>query len=740
MKNSFSACLRYTLYRAAISPVFYISALIVHIFCTADFFLRNRFFLDGTVYTFFLSVPYVCIALIPSLSLLNGVEDDFFPLSAAPRIFADVFSVAIEFSAQFLPAALNIALAVHLFGDVPVGGLATGCAIIILYALCAAAICSVLKASARSPAAVFLSAAALLTLMNVVHLFPPSVPFVHHIGFYRHFYSAVRGIFDTRDVFFYLLTALLFTALALFIYERRMGRKFKKMTIFFVAVSLIFAFLDSEKYFFRADTTGKLACSPFTHRVLHNAESLITLTYYRSAKAARAVPQFQSVRDYLFEFAADKNVTADVKDADTFARLLENYGIAPYRYEPDDQNQLFSELYSAIVIEYDGKWDAVPLVLNTDGLEYELIRRILRLITNKERIVNLILGGMDLSDDYALVIAHLNAKGFIVNEINLEDGRLYERLKAGGKLALVLGAEQIREAEAAAIEEYLLDGGNVFFAVSPFRVHFKDGFKITKPVQSPLLEVLESYGFGFSESIIADASCASMTLSDGAGGAQRVEYPFWLNILPQKNASSGMTLFWANAVTPLNENIQELVATTPRARLIEPRVDDIDNAESLFETNPFALHEEMLKNTNEGAVYKTAFELDGAIRGFYSAANRQNARLVLVPEPYFVSAAALAFIADGSATYGNFNFLAEQLLRLNGEDELAALHAKSFAVQQDAFYKTPTAQTFSAAQKKTFVRSFVFMPLLIIAAWLCSLLLRRHHIRHLCAVFAAEET
>ena len=114
MKNSFSACLRYTLYRAAISPAFYISALIVHIFCTADFFLRNRFFLDGTVYTFFLSVPYVCIALIPSLSLLNGTEDDFFPLSALQSSFLRSFyrlrSILLWqciFSAMFLSAVLR---------------------------------------------------------------------------------------------------------------------------------------------------------------------------------------------------------------------------------------------------------------------------------------------------------------------------------------------------------------------------------------------------------------------------------------------------------------------------------------------------------------------------------------------------------------------------------------------------------------------------------------------------------
>ena len=741
MKNNFSAALRSRLYRAAISPAFYISALILHIFCSAEFFLKEGFFSGGNFHTFFLSVPYVCIVLIPSLTLISGKEDDFFPLSTIHRIFADVFSVAIEFSAMFVPAVLNIVWCVHLFGDVPVGGIAVGSVIIVLHALSAAAVCSAFKELTHSQAETFLSAAAFLALMNAVHALPPSVPFVQNLGFYRHFYSALRGIIDTRDIFFYLSVVILFAALAFFIHERQSGRKFKKMTILLVSVSLVFAFLDSEKYFVRADTTRRLALSSFTRSVLQNAESAISLTYYRSAKAAHVFPQFQSVRDYLFEFAADKNVTASVKDADKYTSVLENYGIEPYRYGTDGQNQFGSAVYSAIVIEYGEKWDVVPLVFGTEGLEYELTRRILRLITKKERVVNLVSGnGMDFSYGYAPVIPHLNAKGFVCNEIKLEDGGLYERLKAGGNVTLVLGSERIGEAEAAAIEDYILDGGNVFFAVNPFRVDFEDGFKITKPLPNPLLDVLESYGFGFSESIIADEECAQITLSDGidADAAQSIKYPFWLNIAPQKNASSGMTLFWANAVSSLNENIRELAATSARARLIENRTDG-NGKESLFETNPFLLNEEMLKTSNETAVHKTAFELDGAVRTFYSAAERRNARIILVPDPYFVSTRTLSFITDASASYGNFNFLTEGLLRLNGEDELAALHEKSFAVQQNAFYKTQTEVQFFAARKKTFLLSFVFMPFLIIAAWICSALLRRRYIRRLCTAFDAEE-
>ena len=599
--------------------------------------------------------------------------------------------------------------------------------------------CSAFKELTCSQAETFLLAAAFLALMNAVHALPPSVPFVQNLGFYRHFYSALRGIIDTRDIFFYLSVVILFAALAFFIHEKRSGRKFKKMTILLVSVSLVFAFLDSEKYFVRADTTGRLALSSFTRSVLQNAESAVSLTYYRSAKAARVFPQFQSVRDYLFEFAADKNVTASVKNADKYTSVLENYGIEPYRYGADGQNQFGSAVYSAIVIEYGEKWDAVPLVFGTEGLEYELTRRILRLITKKERVVNLVSGNeMDFSYGYAPVIPHLNAKGFVCNEIKLEDGGLYERLKAGGNVALVLGSERIGEAEAAAIEDYILDGGNVFFAVNPFRVDFEDGFKITKPLPNPLLDVLESYGFGFSESIIADEECAQITLSDGKGASQSIKYPFWLNIAPQKNASSGMTLFWANAVSPLNENIRELAATGVRARLIENRTDG-NGKESLFETNPFVLNEEMLKTSSETAVHKTAFELDGAVCAFYGTAERRNARIVLVPDPYFVSTPALSFIADASASYGNFNFLAEGLLRLNGEDELAALHEKSFAVQQNAFYKTQTEVQFFAARKKTFLLSFVFMPFLIIAAWICSALLRRLHICRLCMAFDVEE-
>lgn len=740
MKNSFSAYLRYRLYRAAISPAFYVSALVLNIFCSAEFFLVNGFFSSGgSLHAFFLSVPYVCIPLIPSLALIGGGEDDFFPLSTARRIFADVLSLLIEFALMFLPTAFVISWNVNLFGDVPRGAFASGIMIILLYAFASSAICSALKESTSSPAEAFLSSSVILALMNAVHLLPSAVPFVQTWGFYRHFYSALRGIADTRDIFYYIIAAILFIALALFIREKKAGRKFKKTTLILISLCFVFAFLDSEKYFMRADTTGSLSISPFTRAVLQNADFPVSLTYYRSAKSARVFPQLQNVRDYVFEFAANKNISADVKDADKYASLLKNYGIEPYRYQSDSFNQSGAAFYSAIVIEYGEKWDAIPLVFGTEGLEYELTRRILSLTAQKERTVNIISGnGMDFSDGYGLVIPHLNAKGFACNEIKLEDGGLYERLKSGGNVTLVLGSDKIGEEEAAAIEDYILDGGNVFFAVSPFSVNFEDGFKITKPPRNPLLDMLESYGFGFSESIIADDLCAELTLSGGssAEGAQRIKYPFWLNIAPQKNASSGMTLFWADAVSALNENVRELVSTSTGARLIESRTDD---SESLFETNPFTLNEEMLKTRNETAVHKTAFELRGALKSFYGKTERQNAHIILVPEPYFVSTAALSFISDASGAYGNFNFLAEGLLRLNGEEELAALHEKSFALPQNLFYKTPEQSSFAAARKKTLLRSFVFTPLAFLTAWLCSVLLRRHRIRRLCAATDAEE-
>ena len=97
------------------------------------------------------------------------------------------------------------------------------------------------------------------------------------------------------------------------------------------------------------------------------------------------------------------------------------------------------------------------------------------------------------------------------------------------------------------------------------------------------------------EELCADISSARITMtsdenSEGKNDSvtRTMNYPLWISVLPQKNAPSGITLFWCESVEALTEGIQPLFYSSAQGWKIAP---DRNSTETLFLTNPFGINE-----------------------------------------------------------------------------------------------------------------------------------------------------
>ena len=227
---------------------------------------------------------------------------------------------------------------------------------------------------------------------------------------------------------------LLFFLLTVLIREKHAGKTYTKQErtqIFLAALIFVFASLNSGAYSFRLDLTAsqKFTVSPYTKKLLSAAESSVRITYYRSSVLSSLYPQTRDVYDFLTELAADKNVSVCAVSPDkdsSSAAALEYYGIASQQIQTAGNNRTeFINVYSAIVIEYEGAWEVIPFILSCDTLEYDIAGRLEHLITGKKRYVTVLCGnGLSLKSDYSYVIPWLSAQGFICNEIDISPSTL----------------------------------------------------------------------------------------------------------------------------------------------------------------------------------------------------------------------------------------------------------------------------------------------------------------------------
>ncbi len=734
MKSAFLSYVAYRLYRTAVSPLFYAAALAFHLFCAAEFFIFGSAFSGngGAMAAFFALVPSACLFVMPLLCLRPKEDERLCPLSAAKRIGARVTAALTAFCALFIPSAGAAALSLSLFSVLNAAEVFSGSLIVILYALAAASVCTAIGETIGKPSgAFFLSVCALFAMSGKL----TGALFGAHaqsVRFYRHFLSAAEGIIDTRSLLYYPILSAAVLCAAVLIVEWKKGRKIKPPRIALYAACLALAFIDAERLFFRADLSGRLSLSAYSRQLLAEAPEPVVIRYYRNRALTEVFPAAADIRDYLLEFAVH-DVSVQLFDADAYAELLKGYGIEPYQ-APRAGNAGKTELtdvYSAIVVEYGGAWDAAPLVLSAQSVEYEVMRRLSALMSGAVRSVNLVSGnGMDFSDGYRSVSAYLNELGFSCRETEMGEGALFERLKAGGNVTAVLGSDKITEAQAAALEAYIFDGGNVFFAASPFSADLHT-WNISAQDSQPLIDMLTSYGFGFSDSLIADTQCARIELTEGggetAGERRRSElfnYPFWIQ--PLDADGNGVTLFWPSAVEALTSTVRPLLFTSASSWLVRAAHE----GESLFQTNPLE-RETVYAENGTRARRGAAFLLEGGVSGFYQRGERKHTQIVLVPDQYFADATLLDYTGGDYSAYKNMHFLAEQLLRLGGEPELASLLKKSLRNAQSAFYKTPDEASFLAARKKALLLLFVCAPAGILLLRFCAYVLQRRYIQRL---------
>ncbi len=748
MKNK--VYLKYQLIFSFTHPLFYILAVLFCIYINFNFFIKNQFFTTGTsdLLLLFSSVPYVSILLIPAICFRKSeaIYDSFVPLSRKNKLIANILSALIQY-ATILFILLPSAIVVGRFCDVDYGQFTAGIICLLFYGATVISVCIFIQELISSKIASLIISSVILIIINSAHLLAVYVSLgsfftaiLKKISFAWHFDAAGKGIIDTRDIIYFTAISAIFFLLTVFLCEYKDGKrqavkeKLYKCSLFLIAVLVL---LNGQKYYKRFDfSKNKLySLSAYTEQLLSKIDENVKITYCRSTELSRLYPQVRDVNDFLNGYCArNKNLSLIIKDPsldESLALNLDSLGITGQQLKTSNRNSTeYINVYSAIIIEGKGQTAAIPFVLSAETLEYDLDSKLKQLLTGTLRVVNIVCGNeLSFYDDYSYVMPWLNSQGFVCNVLYAADDDFVHQLEDTSGVLFVLGDSQINIDGAIAIENYILsEKGNAFFAVSPYSVSIDTDWSIKPNKRTNIVEMLENWGVVFLPEIAADISCSRITMYSGEDDnsllqnntyTKIINYPLWINLMPQEKYSSGMTVFWATPLE-LSDNASPYLVSSSYAYSYKT---DRNSPERLIETNPMLLEEADVSDKEKKQLVLCA-EITGRITGLYNLAASDNSHIIVLPDPYFVNTLMTGYNGGEYGDYRNFGFMTNTLLKLNNEEELAELQGRS--LKDNSLYKINNAEEFLRTSRSSLILLFLLIPLLVLC---CGVLIKvLHHL------------
>lgn len=736
------------------NPLFYIAAILFTVFININFFIRQQFFsTSGTTDLVFLfsSVPYISILVIPAIcfKLSFSIYDDFVPLGHIKKILVNFCCILILYLLLII-LLIPSCILINCFGQIDFGQLISSLIALVFYGAAAISLTLFIYQCCSNSVTALIISAVILAVINSAHLFTvyinlPDVfsSFVKHISFAWHFDAAGKGIIDTRDLIFLAAAALLFTSLNDLILLIKKGKSFRiheKINYGLLIIISLLGMLNSSRYFVKFDLSkGKTySISAYTKSLAEKIDSNLKITYYRSGNLSKLYPQVRDVTDFLTVFKSqNKNISLSIKNPDkddSIKNLLSSYGIQSNQIQSVKNNSReYVDVYSAIVLEYEGNTEVIPFLLNAETLEYDLDGRIKFLLSGQFRIVNIIIGnGLSYNSEsgYSYLIPWLNSQGFVCIPHFVDDPTFEMNLENTSGPLLILGDGEVGIDKAVAIEKYILEEkGKAFIAVSPYWVDINNDWGLKANSKTNIVEMLENWGVTFTNRIAGDISCASISMiSDSQEDALYgnnsyntiINYPLWINLLNQKNCTKGITLFWPVCLE-VTENAEGFLYTTDKAFSYET----VKNSSgSLIETNPFVLENSSISNLQKGQQIVGA-KITGPLKGLYNLNSCDDSEIVVISDPYFVNTLTNGY---NGGDFKNFDFLTDQLLRLNNEIELAQLHSK--VARDTSLYKIYDYDQFSALQKTVYIVVFGAIPSGLILILSIFLIMNRRRYRN----------
>ncbi|MFH1724035.1 MAG: GldG family protein [Elusimicrobiota bacterium] len=304
--------------------------------------------------------------------------------------------------------------------------------------------------------------------------------------------------------------------------------------------SLVFLFLLSSQFYLRLDlSAGKLySLSPGSKRLLRALEVPIEIRAYFSKELP---PQYAASRSYVRDLLAEYRSASggkvrarfiDLEREDEGKREAMKHGVAPIQFNVVSKEKYeVREGFMGLVMQHADKKEVIPVVAETEGLEYDLTSRIVRLTRERRKVIGMV------SSHEALSPGKLNdrVRDFVERNYELRGIDLAE-LAPGATIAadvsglLLLGPmEKLTDAHLYALDQFLLSGRPLVAGLDTRKVDLQSFF--ATDVDTGLPGWLEHNGVRVKKEYVLDLQSQKVSLAQQRGWftvTNIIDYPYFV--------------------------------------------------------------------------------------------------------------------------------------------------------------------------------------------------------------------
>ncbi len=310
------------------------------------------------------------------------------------------------------------------------------------------------------------------------------------------------------------------------------------VTALIVAIALLVNFIAS-RHFVRVDLTENhlYALSDSSKTIMRNLDDIVTVkVLFSETLPPHLFAVRQYVDDVLEELASYSkgrlqvlNLNPDSPDSASEAQKL---GIPQVQMNIIEKDKLeVKNGFLGIAVLYGDKKEVLPVVQQSDSVEYDLMAAIKKVTAKQEKAVAFITGHEEPSldekvgvgtpgDSYSYLKKALD-RNYRVQEVTLTD----EKSLDGFDTVMVAGPKTAySEKEQYLIDQFLMKGGNLVALLDT--VDVSQDLQTTQPTLG-VSDLLETYGVGLEKSLALDLSSENASFNQGFMNFI-VPYPFWI--------------------------------------------------------------------------------------------------------------------------------------------------------------------------------------------------------------------
>ena len=520
--------------------------------------------LDGL----FSLAPWVYLFLIPAITMRMFAEEKRMgtmevlltrPLSVFQIVLAKFLAGLLLVSISLLPTLIYF-YSVYALGN-PIGCIDTGStwgAYIGLFFLAAIYVAIGLLASALTDnpvfafiLALFLSFLAYLgfDLVGAMQLPSRIQQTITSFGINEHYESISRGVVDSRDLAYFLISIFFFlflTSRIIHFHTINLRHEIRNGAILFAG--LLFIGILSRQSFFRLDLTAekRYSLTEVSKKLVKGLENPITITFYLDGELPAGFRKLQkSVQEKIADynayssqqinlFVVDPYQISDVKQREKLFADLSGKGLQPTDIRQNtEQGTVTRRIFPGAIIEYDDRLVGVNLLKNNaalhaevnlnnsiESLEYEFSSAFSGLMSTEKQTVAFLTGNGELNEYETHDFTEALAEKYSVAQVSPE---LLLSKKTEIKALIVANPTQkFSEKDKFCIDQYLMGGGRILWVIDPVSVSLDSlstgNMTLAFPQNLNLDDQLFRYGVRLNSDLIQDVECLMIPVNTASSG------------------------------------------------------------------------------------------------------------------------------------------------------------------------------------------------------------------------------